>query len=263
MPEPPRQKFRVADEYQALLRHLGLDAEAVFRHPGIQVWRRLPDRENGFLDATRPDGTPVKLHIKRYAAIRYGHNPADTEARGIRALQVEGISTVPLVGWGTLTDGRSFVITEDLSGFRAADKMIESGTAFDRLLAPTAELAAKLHVRGLHHRDLYLCHFFAKEAGSSAEVRLIDAARVKRLPVLFFRNRWIVKDLAQFWYSAMRLSIRFDLRRKWLESYAAARSLKDIDSLQRRIERKAAWIQRHDAMLRRRQPTRDVSIPGA
>ena len=263
MPQTPKHRFRVADEYQPLLRHLGLNAEAFFTHPAIQVWRKLPDRENAYFDATRPDGTPIRLHIKRHAPIRYGHNPADLESQGIRALQIEGIPTVPLVGWGTLADGRSFLITEDLAGFRAADKLIEAGTSFERLLTPTAELAAKLHTRGLHHRDLYLCHFFAKDAGASVEVRLIDAARVRRLPVFFFRHRWIVKDLAQFWYSAMRLSIPPGLRRQWLESYAAARALKNIDALQRQIERKAAWIEQHDAKLQRQQPTRNVSIPGA
>ncbi|MFI5381434.1 MAG: lipopolysaccharide kinase InaA family protein [Tepidisphaerales bacterium] len=262
MLETPAHKFRVAPEYHDLLRHLHLDAETVFTDPRIRVWRKLPDRENAFLDAARPDGTPVRLHIKRHAPVRYGHNPADVEAQGIRALLLEGIPTVPLVGWGTLADGRSCVITEDLAGFRAADKMIETGTRFERLLAPTAELAAKLHSRGLHHRDLYLCHFFAKDTEVSVEVRLIDAARVQRLPAWLFRNRWIVKDLSQFWYSAMRLSIPPELRRQWLESYAAARSLKNIDTLQRQIERKAAWIERHDAKLQRAQPTRNISIPG-
>ncbi len=263
MLQTPKHKFRVADEYQALLRHLGLSAEAIFTHPGIKVWRKLPDRENAYLDGLRPDGTPVRLHIKRHEPVRYGYNPADLESQGIRALQVEGIPTVPLVGWGMLADGRSFLISEDLADFRAADKMIEAGTPFERLLAPTAELAAKLHTRGLHHRDLYLCHFFAKETGLTVDVRLIDAARVKRLPVLFFRNRWIVKDLAQFWYSATRLSVPPELRRKWLESYAATRSVKNIDALQRQIERKSAWIEHHDAKLQRKQPTRNVSIPGA
>ena len=43
--------------------------------------------------------------------------PAEDEARGIRALEVEGIKTVPLVGWGKRADGRSFIITEDLTGY--------------------------------------------------------------------------------------------------------------------------------------------------
>jgi len=30
----------------------------------------------------------------------------------------------PLVGWGKLVDGRSFVITEDLCGYRDAEKMV-------------------------------------------------------------------------------------------------------------------------------------------
>ena len=54
------------------------------------------------------------------------------------------------VGWGTLADGRSFILTEDLAGYRPADKLVESGTPFDQLLEPTADLTAQLHRASLH-----------------------------------------------------------------------------------------------------------------
>ena len=110
-----RPSFQVDPRYQPLMRQLGLDAEAVFSHPDIQVWRSIPERENCRLDA-RLDGREIRFHIKRYRATRKSFTPADEEARGIQALLAEEIPTVPLVGWGKLVDGRSFVITEDLSG---------------------------------------------------------------------------------------------------------------------------------------------------
>ncbi len=59
-----------------------------------------------------------------------------------------------------------------------------------------------LHNGGLHHRDLYLCHFLGRrDENPQADLRLIDAARVRPLPGPLTRRRWIVKDLAQFWYS--------------------------------------------------------------
>ena len=254
-----RDHFHVDPRYQPIMRQIGLDGEAVFSHPEIKVWRSIPERENCRLDA-RLDGKEIRFHIKRYRATRKSFTPADEEARGIQALLAEEIPTVPLVGWGKLVDGRSFVITEDLSGFGAADKLMESGFSFDRLLAPTADLAAKLHSSGLHHRDLYLCHFFVKAEEEKVELRLIDAARVRPLP-RWMKKRWIVKDLAQFWYSATQIGVPKEQLLEWLNRYSNARNLKDSGGLLRAILRKAAWIAHHDQKLNLAQPNRNVSIP--
>jgi hypothetical protein len=251
--------------YQPLLRELGIDAEAVFEHPQILPWRSLADRENCTLDAGLPDGRRVRLHVKRYTPVR-GDSPAELEAAGIQHLERVGIPTVPLVAWGKLADGRSFIILDDLAGFTPADKAIEAGLPFERILEPTAQLAARLHTAGLHHRDLYLCHFFVRvpQGGEApAELRLIDAARVRPLPRWFWRNRWLVKDLAQFWHSAAKLGISEELRLQWLTRYSMARGLPAAEPLRGPVVRKAAWIERHDVRLRQRQPGRNVSIPNA
>jgi hypothetical protein len=211
------------------------------------------------LDATL-NGRPIRLHIKRYRAGRRSKNAAEAEVAGIELLNTHGIPTAPLVGWGKLADGRSFVISEDLKDFRAADKAIASGLPFDRLIEPTADLAARLHGSGLHHRDLYLCHFFVKAADDDLEVRLIDAARVRPLPWLF-RQRWIVKDLAQFWYSAKRLGIVDDPLIRWLGRYADKAG--ELAPPLSAIEAKVSWIARHDRKLNRSQPNRNISIPQA
>src|SRR5688500_2930711 len=181
----------VGGAYQGLMREVGLDGDAIFERPDIRVWRSIPERENCVLDAERADGSRVRLHIKRHRG--GGAAPAEAEATGIQLLERNGIGTTPLVGWGALADGRSFVITEDLTGFRDAEKLVrEGGIALEKLIEPTARVAAKLHAAGLHHRDLYLCHFFARTQGESLELRLIDAARVKVLPGWPFRRRWVV-----------------------------------------------------------------------
>ncbi len=265
MLQGPRTILRAAVHYQPMLREIGLDAEGVFRDPRIVVWRSITERENCTLDADLRDGRHVRLHIKRYLPARGFQTPAEEEARGMRALEIEQIPSTPLVGWGKMADGRSFVITEDLAGYRAADKLIEEGAlTFDALLEPTADLAAKLHRSGLHHRDLYLCHFFVQPARDGApDLRLIDAARVQRLGGIFTRRRWIVKDLAQFWYSTIALKITDEQRARWLERYRQQRPLKSVSWLSRSIQKKSNWIARHDAKLRAKQPTRNVSIPGA
>ena len=264
MIQAPRNTFRAAAEYQPILRQVGLDAESVFTHPDIVVWRSIPERENCTLDAQLADHRTIRLHIKRYHPHRGARSPADEEAQGIRALQIEKIPTAPLVGWGGTTDGRSFIITEDLAGYRPADKLIAAGLPFDRILTTSADLAAKLHQAGLHHRDLYLCHFFVCEA-EPEQVKLIDAARVRRLPGWPMRQRWIDKDLAQFWYSTLPLPITDAERNAWLDHYAERCELRarSVGPLRRAVERKSRSIARHDAKLREQQPNRNISIPGS
>jgi heptose I phosphotransferase len=241
--------------YQPLVREIGLDADSIFEREDIRPWRTLPDRENCILDASTAGGTSVRLHVKRFKT-----SGAEDEVRGIELLQRAGIPTVPLVGWGSLTDGRSFIVTLDLAGYRDSEKLVEAGGQFANLLEPTAHLAAKLHDAHLHHRDLYLCHFFSKLDGPRPELALIDAARVKPLPK-WFAQRWIVKDLAQFWYSTTNLPVSDEERAAWLEYYAKKRGILDTTTLRRAIVRKSNWIARHDERLRQKQPTRNVSLP--
>jgi Lipopolysaccharide kinase (Kdo/WaaP) family len=152
------------------------------------------------------------------------------------------------------------VMSEDLAGFQAADKLISSGFSFDRLLPSTADLAGKLHSSGLHHRDLYLCHFFVKAEGDNMQLRLIDAARVRELP-RWMKHRWIVKDLAQFWYSATQLGVPDEQLIQWLKRYSAGRTVDDVEKLTANIVQKVNWIARHDLRLKRSQPKRNISIP--
>ncbi|HEV2295544.1 MAG TPA: lipopolysaccharide kinase InaA family protein [Tepidisphaeraceae bacterium] len=257
-----RSTFHVDPAYQPAMREIGLDADTVFNSPDIKVWRSITERDNATLDAMLADGTPLRWHVKRYRTTRRGMSPARDEVEGLRLLEANGIPTVKLVGFGHVPDGRSFIITEDLSGFAAADQLIQSGGAtFEALCPATADLAGALHDKALHHRDLYLCHFFAKVENGKVEIRLIDAGRVARLPRWPFGGRWIVKDLSQFWYSAQQLGVPEPARRAWLERYARRRGLPSADPLRHAIERKANWIARHDERLRAQQPARNVSIP--
>jgi hypothetical protein len=261
MLQEPRNALHVSADAQPIFRELGIDAEAIFTHPLIKPWRVLPERENCTLDAALTDGRTIRWHVKRFQAVSGPDAPALQEVRGHELLIQNRIPTANLIGWGRLIDGRSFTIFEDLAGYSPADKLVEAGTPFARLLESTADLAAQLHRQGLHHRDLYLCHFFAKIEADRVDVRLIDSARVRPLPAFITRTRWIVKDLAQFWYSTSTLPITDEQRTEWLDRYTRQRNLNPA-SLRRKIERKVNWIARHDVQLRKQQPNRNISIPG-
>jgi Lipopolysaccharide kinase (Kdo/WaaP) family len=249
----------IAEQYVALFDRIGFTPEMIFTSEAIKPWRKLNDRENCTWDLP---GSAHRLHVKRFPRTRKSRTLAQAEAEGYRALQSARIPAADVAAWGTLDDGRSFIATADLAGFAPADKLIESGFPFDRLLIPTADLSAALHNAGLHHRDLYLCHFFARvEPDQTVAVRLIDAARVGPLPGPFTRRRWIVKDLAQFWFSTLTLAVSDTQRQSWLARYCQQTHFPSERSLQRSITRKSNWIAAHDQRLRRKQPQRNISIP--
>jgi hypothetical protein len=258
MPGAKTATLWVSDGFKTLFDQIHFEPEMIFG-PAVKPWRTLRDRENCVWDISRPNGTTVRMHVKRYVRTA-SKNPAEKEAAAYRLLAEGNIAASELAAWGRLEDGRAFVVIPDLAGFQPADKLIQSGEDFQKLIFPTADLAAKLHNANLHHRDLYLCHFFARTVGDAVEVRLIDAARVARLPALT-SQRWIVKDLAQFWYSSTELPITDAQRLAWLSRYAQKRKIAGIDRLRRSIERKCKWIAAHDARLRKREPKRNISIP--
>lgn len=252
-----RSDIRVATGYQWLLREVGLDGDAVFEDSRVICWRDIRERQNCTLDETLPDGRQVRLHIKRFKVP--GDTAAEDEAAGICLLMEHGIQTVPLVAWGRSAAGRGFVITEDLTGYQDAEQAVRRGMPLEPLIEPIAALAARLHGSGLHHRDLYLCHFFVRQEAEQIDLRLIDAARVRQLP-RWFRQRWIVKDLAQLVYSLCQVGATPDQIDRLFAAYAGGDDPNRVRRLRRQVERKARWIARHDARLQKRQPERNVSL---
>jgi hypothetical protein len=250
----------IAEPFRESFRQFGFAAQTIFNDPAVKPWRVLDDRQNCTWDIS-PAGRNIRLHVKRFPRMR-GKPPAELEAQGYQLLKERGIPTVEVAAWGTMEDGRSFIATEDLAGFSPADKLMESGLPFDRVLVPTADLAASLHRAGLHHCDLYLCHFMVRFSQTgAAEMRLIDAARVRTLPGALTRRRWIVKDLAQFWYSTLAMNVSDLQRNQWLRRYCEKGEMAEFESLRKAIVRKSAAIARHDEKLKRRQPFRNISIP--
>lgn len=243
-----------------------MTGEGVFTDGRVAVWRRLAERENGVFEFGGE-----RFHVKRY--LRDGAGQVAGEVGGIGRLVGAGIETVELVAWGVLGDGRGYTITRDLgAGWVSGQAFLREGGRFEEIAGVTAGLAARLHAAGLHHRDLYLCHFFVKrgsDEGVGWGVRLIDAGRVGRLSgwgwgwgggVLW--RRWVVKDLAQFVYSLREFAVAEGEVREWLGRYAAAGG-PAWGGMWSAVVRKADRIGRHDRRLRADRPGRSVSIPAS
>jgi hypothetical protein len=250
--------FAVVAEHRELLREAGLlTAEEVFNDPRLRIWRDLDERDNGTLDFHNAAGQVVRLHVKRDKISRRP-DPVDDEAHGIMLLERKGISGAPLVASGRVADGRSFVITLNLEGYVSGDRLVESGRSFDDILSPTLDVTTRLHRAGLHHRDLYLNHFYIRTGGDDKQpaVRLIDAGRVKALP-FFFRRRWIVKDVAQFIFSLGQAGVAREKQEAWLSRYSAA--CRDY-KLPASVWGKVKSIAKHDKALNVRDPSRNVRL---
>jgi hypothetical protein len=84
---------------------------------------------------------------------------------------------------------------------------------------------------------------------------------VGKLPGLFMRQRWIVKDFAQLWFSTLALPVTDEQRLALFQRYCARRKLVADDLLLRLVHHKVRWIEAHDRKLNQRQPNRNISIP--
>ena len=75
------------------------------------------------------------------------------------------------------------------------------------LIDSAAKLIRRMHLSGLNHRDLYLCHLHVKEEidFNNIEIYLIDLHRAQirsSVPL-----RWIVKDIGGFIHSAIQFNL--------------------------------------------------------
>ncbi|WP_424947960.1 lipopolysaccharide core heptose(I) kinase RfaP [Candidatus Spongiihabitans sp.] len=147
---------------------------------------------------------------------------ARNEWLAIKKLQQLGVHTMTAVGYGRRGHNParqlSFLITDELAGTISLATLCERWLrqpprfALKRaLIARVAEIARTLHENGVNHRDFYLCHFlieFSAHETLTAEnlrVYIIDLHRAQiraKTP-----RRWIIKDLAGLYFSALDIGL--------------------------------------------------------
>lgn len=112
----------------------------------------------------------------------------------------------------------SFIVTRELAGAVELDKYLQAQVqplCFRQRLAlidELARIARTIHRHGINHRDFYLCHFLLDPVslnGLTAYARprlyLVDLHRAQirqRVP-----RRWLIKDVASLYFSAMDLGL--------------------------------------------------------
>ena len=278
----------IDDRYRDLLNRAGLDTFADFMaFSGGDVVKRLPNKtimRMELASATGPRRYFLKRHTgpvrwgERLRALCSGFSPAwgRKEWEVIRVFQQSGIPTMTPVAAGERRFGRgyeSFVMTEELTGFRSLESLVPSRYAppLDSaaiaekraMVRRVAELTRRMHEAGFNHRDWYLCHIFVRlDADGAWDLRVLDLQRVDRRRWL--RRRWIIKDLAALNYSAPPGVMTTGDRARFVKAYLNdGRALREHGTLIRAIVRKTARIRRHDARLKRNRQATHTTAPSA
>ena len=162
--------------------------------------------------------------FKNLLALRLPILGAQNEWLAIRRLKELGIETMTAVGYGS--KGRnpaarhSFILTEALDNTISLEDYCAnwpqnppSPQVKQELLRQLALTSKTLHDNGICHRDYYICHFllhdeekFTRGEIARAKLSLIDLHRA-----LIRRNlneRWIIKDVAGLYFSALHIGLR-------------------------------------------------------
>ena len=263
----------------ALLRRAGLDTvEGAFAYQrGVDMTvAHLGHRERWRLGVTDAGGgehvlfmkryhrEPLAWRIQRWLTYGPGRGPARVELDNIHAAHAAGVAAIGQAVCGEEAGGlgvrRCYIVLSRVPGealeqcfepFLAANRDTPRRVAeFTDLLAG---LVRRFHRAGYVHRDLYTSHVFLHERAGRIELRLIDLARMFR--PRWRRFRWRVKDLAQ---------LKFSMPAEWtdaywetfLTAYLGPEGAAGRGRLERAVDRKAAFITRHDRRKRARRQRR-------
>ena len=125
---------------------------------------------------------------------------------GVAAFGVRGASPLSM---------ESFIVTDDVGTQENLEDLTRNWPQqppcfADRLhlIRTVADIARTMHANGICHRDFYLCHFMVirnSEKLCEAGLTLLDLHRALVKPKL--GQRWIIKDLAALYFSAMDIGL--------------------------------------------------------
>ncbi|MBY0589541.1 lipopolysaccharide kinase InaA family protein [bacterium] len=272
MPKPMRTmdagRLHVHPDFLHLFESRGwMTAASILNATDVEVFRRLPDRENARVRfasphaSASPHGTSSRgecvAYLKRHqpSGAPLGRGPGFDEAEASRWCEEAGVRTPTVIAFGHDDLGREFFLGQNLSGYEPSDDWLKRNEqqrcSMDRMTALLTSLGrtiGKLHSAGLFHRDLYWCHLFVREERTASfDVRLIDLQRIHRPHRR--RWRWRLKDLGQFVFSfPPGWASPGDLR-TWFAAYLGKEKLSRSDMLLLEMVRWRArfyaWREKH------------------
>jgi heptose I phosphotransferase len=189
-------------------------------------------------------GIGWKEIFKNLLQLRLPITNAKNEWEAIRKLNELNIPTFKITAYGKRgiipASMQSFIITEELKNIISLEDFCHNwknpNFVFKtKIICALAETAKTMHHAGMNHRDFYLCHFLLdqkKAQTGKVYLYLIDLHRAQ------IRNktpyRWMVKDIAGLYFSAMNVGLTKRDIIQFLKIYFG-RPLRDIIRLQHKF----------------------------
>lgn len=158
-------------------------------------------------------GVGYKEIIKNLAQLRLPVLSARQEWQALTKLQTLNIKAPKVLGYGLRGKNpaklQSFVLMEDIQEACSLETLAQQWQTEPPTYAlkkyylkRVADITRSLHASGMHHRDLYLCHFLLK----NSELFLIDLHRADH--AWLTKKRWQIKDLAGLYFSSLDIKLR-------------------------------------------------------
>jgi heptose I phosphotransferase len=199
--------------------------ETIYRHKEGRRTLRFEQGGSSFF---------LKLHtgvgwleiLKNLLQLRLPIVSARNEYAAIRALEAIGVDTMTVAAFaerGANPAHRlSMLVTDDLVGTVSLEDFCADWASNPppaalrmRLVRTLATIARRMHGAGINHRDFYLCHFHLDLSSLDSprpRCHVIDLHRAQQRAAV--PRRWLVKDLAGLYFSAMDCGLtRRDLLR--------------------------------------------------
>lgn len=193
---------------------------------------------------------------------------AENEWAALKKLEELGVDTMVPCAYGQRGSNParqdSFIITEDLINTESLEDFCRDWpknpppfALKKALIEKLAWVSRRMHTNGINHRDYYICHFLLDVSvgrdnldPANFKASLIDLHRAqirKKMP-----RRWIVKDVAGLWFSAMDIGVTQRDLFRFIKDYSG-RPLRDVfqteDDFWRLVDRAAKKLyakeQRH------------------
>jgi len=261
-------RLEVNKAFLPLLESNGLATfKALMSHPGHAVAKcAIKERNTVRLDLDTESGEKKPFFLKRYAPptvedrlkaylrLKRPAPGARQEWHAMWTFMHLGLPGPVPIAWGQ-DDKNSLVLSEGVSHVMRlsewADRNFGEGShgntqalaAKHKIIEEVANIVGRMHSEGLHHQDLYLCHFLCGSEQKGLPLTLIDLQRVERSRRL--SRRWQVKDLAQLHFSSAQYITRQDIRYFWKVYNSIYHTGKRIIPLWHSILRKSERIRRH------------------
>lgn len=124
------------------------------------------------------------------------------------------------------------------------------------LIKALAVLVRRMHLLGLNHRDLYLCHILVKkDSYNNWGIYFADLHRVDQRKKVGLR--WRIKDLAALNYSSDKNLITRADRLRFITHYQGGRKFDaKTKTFIKKIIKKTDTIRSHDLKIKKKTPTK-------